>query len=167
MDIVAEKAGPCYRAISTYHLNDKRLSLAAKGLLTMILCYQRKGLTTEILAESAGEIDSTIDELEEMGYLSVDDETITAVEMPSKSAKVRKARQKKNTTFIPPTVEEVAEYIKEKDYHFSAEEFVAHYESNGWKVGKVKMQKWKAACATFEHKWKEKNPKVSDYDDAI
>ena len=52
--------------------------------------------------------------------------------------------------FVPPTVEEVAAYIREKGYHFSAEAFVAFYESKGWMIGKNKMQKWKSACATWE-----------------
>lgn len=52
--------------------------------------------------------------------------------------------------FVPPTIEDVAAYIKEKGYHFSAEAFVAFYESKGWMVGKNKMQKWKAACSTWE-----------------
>ena len=57
-----------------------------------------------------------------------------------------------------PTVEEVQEYIKEKGYHFSAESFVAHYESNGWRVGKNPMKNWKAACRTWESNYKKQPP---------
>ena len=57
-----------------------------------------------------------------------------------------------------PSVEEVADYIKEKGYHFSAEEFVAFYESNGWKVGKNPMKSWKSACVTWESNYKKRQP---------
>ena len=60
--------------------------------------------------------------------------------------------------FVPPTVDEVQAYITEKGYHFSAEEFVAFYESNGWKVGKNPMKSWKAACVTWESNYKKKQP---------
>lgn len=58
--------------------------------------------------------------------------------------------QKKRTYFKPPTVEEVAAYVKEKGYSIDAEQFVAFYESKGWMIGKNKMQKWRAAVATWQ-----------------
>lgn len=36
-----------------------------------------------------------------------------------------------------------------------AEKFVAHYESNGWKVGKVPMKSWESACVTWKSNNKE------------
>lgn len=47
-----------------------------------------------------------------------------------------------------PTIEEIAEYIREKGYnHCDPMEFWYHYDSKGWTVGKVKMTKWKSAVA--------------------
>lgn len=60
----------------------------------------------------------------------------------------------KRKRFAPPSVEEVAAYVSEKGYHFSAEQFVAFYESKGWKVGSSPMKDWKAACVTWETRWK-------------
>lgn len=68
-------------------------------------------------------------------------------------------KSKSKNIFTPPTIEDVQGYIKEKGYHFSAEEFVAFYESNGWKVGKNPMKSWKAACVTWESNYKKKVPK--------
>ena len=65
---------------------------------------------------------------------------------------------KRKNIYMHPTVEEVAEYIKEKGYHFDAEDFVAFYESNGWKVGKNPMKNWKAACRTWESNYKKQPP---------
>ena len=45
---------------------------------------------------------------------------------------------------------EVGDYIREKGFGFSAERFVAYYDSNGWKVGKGAMKDWKAACRTWQ-----------------
>lgn len=47
--------------------------------------------------------------------------------------------------FVPPTIEEVEAYIKEKGYSVNAERWMAYYESNGWMVGRTKMKNWKAA----------------------
>lgn len=55
----------------------------------------------------------------------------------------------KQKRFVPPTVDDVKAYITEKGYAFSAERFVAYYESNGWRVGKNPMKDWKAACRTW------------------
>lgn len=52
--------------------------------------------------------------------------------------------------FIPPTLEEVQAYCNERGNNVDAERFINHYTSNGWKVGKNKMQDWKAAVRTWE-----------------
>ena len=72
--------------------------------------------------------------------------------------KIEDLQKKKRSTFTPPTENELAEHIKEKDYHFCAEDFIAFYESKGWMVGKNKMKDWKSACRTWEKTWKENHP---------
>lgn len=40
---------------------------------------------------------------------------------------------------------------------YEAEQFAAHYNSNGWKVGgKTKMISWESACVTWKARWSEK-----------
>lgn len=51
---------------------------------------------------------------------------------------------------IPPTVEEVAEYCRERNNGVDAQRFVDYYTANGWKVGKNPMKDWKAAVRTWE-----------------
>lgn len=63
----------------------------------------------------------------------------------------------KPSRFTPPTDEEVRAYVLEKGYHFNPEQFIPHYQSKGWKVGKEPMKDWKAACRTWEASWKEKH----------
>lgn len=62
------------------------------------------------------------------------------------------ASLKKSKSFVPPTVEEVSEFVREQGFHFDAIAFVNFYESKGWLVGKNKMKDWKAACRTWERK---------------
>lgn len=56
----------------------------------------------------------------------------------------------KKVGFAIPTIEELVEYISEKNYGIDPESFHAHYSSNGWVVGKTKMKCWKSALVTWE-----------------
>ena len=55
----------------------------------------------------------------------------------------------KRKRFVPPTVEEVEDYINEKGYRVDAHKFVDYYLSNGWRVGKNPMKDWKAAVRSW------------------
>ena len=59
--------------------------------------------------------------------------------------------------FTPPTTKEVSEYCIERGNNIDPEQFVAFYESKGWKVGNNHMKDWKSAIITWEKR--EKNPK--------
>jgi len=52
--------------------------------------------------------------------------------------------------FIVPTVQEVADYCKERRNNIKPEDFVNFYEARGWMIGKNKMKNWKAAIRTWE-----------------
>lgn len=83
-----------------------------------------------------------------------EDRTITE-QSRNTNKNVKNVKNVKNNnikTFVPPTLEEVQEYILEKHYHFDSETFMAFYESNGWKVGRNPMKSWKAACVTWERR---------------
>ena len=54
--------------------------------------------------------------------------------------------------FTPPTVDQVAEYCKERNNTVDPQRFIDHYTSNGWMVGRTKMKDWKAAVRTWESK---------------
>ena len=62
--------------------------------------------------------------------------------------------------FTPPTVEQVAEYAKEKGYAgFNADRFCDFYASKGWKVGKDTMKDWQAAVRGWAARDKENAPR--------
>lgn len=70
-----------------------------------------------------------------------------------------KEKEKKESAGKPPrpTLEEIKEYVKEKNYTFDYEAFFNFYESNGWKVGKNPMKSWQAACVTWQKRHNEFN----------
>jgi len=52
--------------------------------------------------------------------------------------------------FVKPTIEEVRAYCRERGNSVDPEAFIAHYESNGWMVGRNKMKNWRQAIITWE-----------------
>ena len=66
----------------------------------------------------------------------------------SKEIELGKSQAKR---FIPPTLEEVQAYCKERNNNVNAQRFIDYYTSNGWQVGKNKMKNWKAAVRTWEN----------------
>ena len=74
-----------------------------------------------------------------------------------------KEKEKKESAGKPPrpTIDEVRQYVREKNYTFDPEAFFNYYDSNGWMVGKNKMKNWKAACATWQRKETEYNNKIN------
>ena len=61
------------------------------------------------------------------------------------------AREKKR--FEKPTVEEINEYCKAKGFYIDAQEFIDHYDSCGWVIGRDKpMKDWRAAVNRWHRK---------------
>jgi hypothetical protein len=62
------------------------------------------------------------------------------------------ASEKRSKHFIPPTVDEVQNYLTLNNYlnpGENAERFVNFYESKGWMVGKNKMKSWQSAIKSW------------------
>jgi len=51
---------------------------------------------------------------------------------------------------IPPTLEMVISYCKERNNTINAEYFIDSYNSKGWMIGKNKMKDWQASIRTWE-----------------
>jgi hypothetical protein len=58
-------------------------------------------------------------------------------------------RKEGRGTFVPPTIQEVTPYCQEQGVNPT--KWMAHYQSNGWMVGRNKMKDWKAAVRTWAH----------------
>jgi len=59
-------------------------------------------------------------------------------------------KNKKNSRFTPPSLEEVQQYCNERNNGIDSEAFIAFYESKGWRVGNQPMKNWKSAVVTWE-----------------
>lgn len=65
---------------------------------------------------------------------------------------LKKEKKKINTYMEIPSFDDVLKYCKERNNNVDVNAWFDHYISNGWMVGKNKMQDWKAAVRTWEHK---------------
>lgn len=65
--------------------------------------------------------------------------------------------KKDEKPFIPPTIDEVQQYIEERGYHVSARAFIDYYEADDWHYGqgraRKKVSNWKRCLATWESRY--------------
>lgn len=54
--------------------------------------------------------------------------------------------------FVPPTVEEVAEYCRERGNDVDPKRFVDHYTTTGWMRGNNHVKDWRACVRTWEQR---------------
>lgn len=55
-----------------------------------------------------------------------------------------------HSQFVPPTLEEVTAYVRERGSKVDPQGFIDFYAAKGWMIGKNKMKDWKAACRSAE-----------------
>ena len=58
----------------------------------------------------------------------------------------------KKSRFIPPSLDDVAAYCRERGNNVDPQRFLAHYQASGWIRGKTKIADWKACVRTWERK---------------
>lgn len=87
-----------------------------------------------------------------------------------------KKKTRKAKVFVPPTVDEVRAYVKEKGYHFSADQFHEYYAAYDWHFPTGRpVKSWKQCCVTWEGRVPESQKRkkggsfndYSDYDAAF
>ena len=128
-----------------------RLGISRQRLRTMLSKMQKMELATNYQPTTN----------QQATNITFDFQCVAAIEQPTTNQlptnKQPTKTRKTTSKFIPPTDKEVAAYVAEKGYHFNPAQFVPHYQSKGWKVGKEPMKDWRAACRTWETSWKEKH----------
>ncbi len=72
------------------------------------------------------------------------------------------AQPVKSKKFIPPTVEQVREYVIEKGYKVDAENFVDFYATTDWFRGKTKIKSWKSCVSTWANRDQSTNQEESE-----
>ena len=65
-----------------------------------------------------------------------------------------KSDKKKSSSkkFVEPTLDEIKAYIEEKSLEVDAEQFLDHYDANGWKAGRTPMKDWKATLRNWHRR---------------
>ena len=108
--------------------------------------------------EKAKEKENTQSNNARENFLQVSDDSGNNAQLiPEEKEKEKKVAPKRESRFVPPTLEEIKDYEAQKGYTFSAERFWGYYESNGWRVGKNPMKSWHGACVTWQGKQNEEN----------
>lgn len=92
-----------------------------------------------------------------LGKVSIDKVNICGAEAPQK--------EKPKRTIIPPKLEWIQEYCRERGNSVDPEKFFDFYESKGWMVGKNKMKDWQSSVRTWERN--SPNQKKQDEDDDL
>lgn len=69
--------------------------------------------------------------------------------------------------FAPPKLEEVQMYCMERNNFVDPENFINHYETNGWMRGKTKIKDWKACVRTWEKNQQKEVSKTSTRDRSL
>lgn len=74
----------------------------------------------------------------------------TSLDICAETPEPRKKKPRKAKPFVPPTLEEVEAYCKEKGYTFSAQSFFDYYASSNWHFSNGKpVKNWKQCCVTW------------------
>lgn len=85
-----------------------------------------------------------------------------------KETPLKGSKEKSLARFAPPTVEEVAQYCRERGNSVNAQTFIDFYSSKGWRVGNTPMKDWKACIRTWEQRdgkpQKPKPMRAQDYE---
>ena len=94
---------------------------------------------------------SILDTQDSIGKDSIDK---ISIEESNKDEQVITQSSQKRKIFTPPTLDEVKQYCEERKNVIDAENFIAFYQSKGWKVGNQPMKDWKSAVITWEKREK-------------
>lgn len=77
-----------------------------------------------------------------------------------------KPAQTRGRRFVPPSVEQVRAYCRERGNGIDPETFVDYYAARGWMVGRSPMKDWRAAIRTWEQRRKAQRKEAGSDEDA-
>lgn len=103
--------------------------------------YMREYMREKRAKDKLTKTNANLQKIHVSKLANTDEDTDTNADTPK-----REARSKK---FIPPSLQEIKDFIALKNYNVDAEKFYYHYDTNGWMVGRTKMKKWKSAIAKW------------------
>ena len=189
-----EKKERDYTVINNTILKDTRISWKAKGLFCYLLSLPKDwNICMNDLKNRAKDgidgLKSAVKELKEYGYLiqkrNKDEKgrflktVYIIVENPQvenpqllntniqntnlKNTDIQNTKRE-NKQFTPPTLEDVAEYCKERNNNIDPMQFIDYYSARGWRFNNGgKMKDWRATVRTWERRNYSNNSEHKDF----
>ncbi|MCP4127320.1 MAG: DUF4373 domain-containing protein [Gammaproteobacteria bacterium] len=141
------------------YMVDSRLFEQDRGVITCLKMATRTDEYTQKILKKQG-ISPVVPRLSEdtpdsVGTKSVLREEKRIDKNRTEEIKEQGASQSKKSTrkvFKRPTLEDLLGFISQHGYSVDAQQFVDHYNSNGWRVGKNAMKDWKACVRNWERR---------------
>ena len=87
---------------------------------------------------------------QDLAFMPSHDSCVATLLTKYDSDLLKQEPKSKATRFVKPTVEEVKAYCEERNNGVDPNDFVNHYDSKGWMIGKSPMKDWRAAVRTWE-----------------
>ena len=84
--------------------------------------------------------------------------------------KVSQGKDSRSSKFVPPTLEEVREYVKEKGFNVDPDYFYNYYDSDNWMKGnsrnnkKMPMKNWKQTLISWDKREKKRDEPEREVD---
>ena len=164
-DLTAEEKGNLIDAVVSYasgqeyeHLLSGGTKIAFRFLKGQV---DRNNAISDARSEARKnkqEQNATNDNKQEQSTTNFPKEKDKEKEKEKEKDKKRVREKEPLTRFTPPTVDEVADYCKQRGNGVDPERFVAFYSSKGWMVGNQRMKDWRAAVITWEKRDERKPP---------
>lgn len=148
-DLPKERYGALVYAINEYALNGEETELPEYERRLFML------IKPQIDANAARRINGRFGGRPKKEDGTEEKKTEAAQNAPAEEQKKEPTEKKAEPArFVKPTVEEIADYCRERKNGLDAQAFFDFYESKGWKVGAAKMRDWKASVRTWEQRRK-------------
>lgn len=138
---------------------DKMLSTSIKhGAFSSTEYHERKVLTSNGIKKRANVVLSKREAMKDR-YTTKVSGIVSAAETPQKTeeetpqSKVKGKRKESKKIFIPPTLDEITEYINEKQYSVDPKRFFDYFEAGNWHDSQGKpVKSWKQKMVTWDKK---------------
>lgn len=98
------------------------------------------------------------------GKPDAENPTLLNTNIPNTDKQSTNKQNTKKESFTPPTLEDVAEYCKERNNNIDAMQFIDYYSARGWRFNNGgKMKDWRATVRTWERRNYSNNSEHKDF----
>lgn len=151
-------------AICAYALDEEEPNLTgtAKAIFSLVRPTLDASRRKAISGKSGGERKQTESKTEANDKQTAREKENKKENKNKKENECYKPQTPKRVVFVPPSLEDVTAYCKERGNSVDPQAFIDFYTSKGWMVGKNQMKDWKASVRTWEKGRAEKPKSVNN-----